>query len=164
LHFTGRLLNSFSQVDLVLVSLQSYNRARLIVDYPGLSITRGLARVLGGECWAESAEGQGSTFYLMVKVENEAASDEAFKPGPSRRAVIVTSPTESSDVLARNLRHFNIETQIVGEMNDDDRPGPAPHFLVVDVESVASICDRLEGIKKWGKGAKVSAGSSSKCL
>jgi hypothetical protein len=156
LRFTGHLLTSFSQVDPVLVSSRPFNRTRLTVSHPGLSITRGLARVLGGDCWAESAEGQGSTFYLMVKVENEATPIEAFKPGPSRRAVLVTAPTESSHVLARNLRQFNIETEIVEELNADQQPHPAPEFLVVDVESVASISDRLEGIKKWGKGAKVS--------
>lgn len=91
----------------------------------------------------------------MVKVENEAPSEQ-FKPGPSRRAVLMTAPTESSNVLARNLRQFNIQTEIVGELDADHQPVPAPDFLVVDVESVESIRDRLEGIKKWGKGAKVS--------
>ncbi len=32
----------------------------------GLAITRRLARMMGGDCWAESQPGEGSTFYLMI--------------------------------------------------------------------------------------------------
>lgn len=95
----------------------------------------------------------------MVKVQNEAPTGERFKPGPARRAILLTAPSESSDVLVRNLRQFNIATDLVEELDDAHRPDPTPHFLVVDVENVASIEDRLERIKKWGKDAKVSVSS-----
>lgn len=96
----------------------------------------------------------------MVKVQNETFTGETFKPGPPRRAVLLTAPTESSHVLLRNLRQYNVESEMIGDLDDAGRPDPPPHFLVVDVENVASIRDRLYGIKKWGKGAKVSKRSS----
>ena len=92
----------------------------------------------------------------MVKVQNEAPTGKTFKPGPARRAILLTAPSESSNVLVRNLLQFNIATDMVEELDDARRCDPTPHFLVVDVENVASIEDRLARIKEWGKDAKVS--------
>jgi signal transduction histidine kinase/DNA-binding response OmpR family regulator len=47
----------------------------------GLAITRRLARLMGGDCTAESLEGEGSTFYLSLPL-NPSGDAQAEQPRP----------------------------------------------------------------------------------
>ncbi len=70
----------------------------------GLTITRELSRLQGGECWAESAPGEGSTFNLMIVCDvDENAPHDSGAPvaGLIDRAVILSSGDAAVDVMRR---------------------------------------------------------------
>ncbi|KAJ9096765.1 hypothetical protein QFC21_005035 [Naganishia friedmannii] len=138
----NRLFHSFSQID--------------------ASITRQYARVLGGgDCWAESAEGQGSTFYLMFKVTRERVApttiprEPRFQPGPPRRAVVFAPETETIAVLIRNLRYFNVEASRDNRLQLDELLEPPPHFVFIDIDKVEEFRDRLGSFARQSELSKL---------
>lgn len=94
----------------------------------------------------------------MFKVKREPTSNgdaggegKGFPPGPERRAALLAPTSETGEVLVRNLELFNIRTRRVDAAED---VGEA-HFVVVDVDDVAGMRERVEELKKWGKEHKV---------
>ncbi|KAJ9105540.1 hypothetical protein QFC19_003522 [Naganishia cerealis] len=148
----NRLFHSFSQIDASIT--RQYGGSGL-----GLSITRGLARVLGGDCWAESAEGQGSTFYLVVKVKREVdgsiTKEPRFPAGSARTAIVFAPDTGTTDVLTRNLRQFNVEARRDGRLELNELLDPPPHFVFIDIENVEDSCDRLRSFAKQSEFSKL---------
>jgi signal transduction histidine kinase/CheY-like chemotaxis protein len=73
-----RLFRPFSQVDAS--TTRRYGGTGL-----GLSISRKLAQLMGGDIWAESTEGQGSTFHVTIVAESVATPGvEAATGSPGR--------------------------------------------------------------------------------
>ena len=105
----------------------------------GLSITRGLCRVMGGDCWAESVEGKGSTFYLLVTTKKGPKAplplwSQALHP--PQQAVLVTAHPSRFLSLTRNLETWNIKTSIyerLGGLIDQAAKGPAYDLVIVDI-------------------------------
>lgn len=95
----------------------------------------------------------------MFKVKRESkaenSTEQGFKPGPARRAVLLAPKSETSDVLIRNLSLFNVETRMISELDVQQPLNPSPHFIIIDIENVDSIRKRMDGIKKWGEANKV---------
>lgn len=124
-----------------------------------LSITRGLARTLGGDCWAESLEGEGSTFYLLVTAEKAKQSElPLFSKDPSatpRRALVLATQSPTTAVLQANLECFGIGTRI-GSIEESVNE-PPPDLVVVDVEDLTVTSVTLAGLKTRYVTSKVSA-------
>ncbi|KAI5455195.1 hypothetical protein NCC49_000012 [Naganishia albida] len=144
-----KLFHSFSQVDSGIS--RTFGGTGL-----GLSITRGLARTMGGDCWAESAEGRGSTFYLMV------ATEKAKKPEPlqfakdpisNRRATILAEQTDATDVLRANLESFGIHT-VLGSLGNCATEPPAD-LIIVDVDNLKSASEEIDDLKQRHTSSKI---------
>lgn len=82
--------------------------------------------------------------------------EQYFRPGPPRRGVLYAPRKETSEVLVRNLRQFNIATEIISEHNVSDLLEPPPHFLIIDIDNVADMREKLSSIRSWGQAHKVS--------
>jgi len=93
-----RLFRSFSQVDSSIT--RQFGGTGL-----GLAISKGFVELMGGRMWAESAEGQGSTFHftLPLPLAGEAATAPITQPHPiltGQRLLIVEDGSSSRKVLA----------------------------------------------------------------
>ena len=108
-----RLFKSFSQVDSS--TTRQYGGSGL-----GLAISKRLAEMMGGNMWAESEAGRGSTFLFTIQakpVGDEKIPEEpatALLPLSGRRVLVVDDSATSRDVIARHLRHFKMDPVCVG--------------------------------------------------
>ncbi len=105
----------------------------------GLAISRKLARILGGEIQVESAEGEGSTFTLLLPLECPVGSPATGDPIPSV-APAVADTIEVSGQLVRTS-------------------GDSPAVLVVEDEDVAALQIR-SALEEAGYAVSVAAGGA----
>jgi PAS domain S-box-containing protein len=107
----ARLFQSFSQVDAS--TTRRYGGTGL-----GLAISRHLCELMGGEMWAESEEGVGSTFHFTLPVRaaqvsiprtisNSAEWDVSHLQG--KRVLVVDDHPVSLEILTRQLQSFQME-------------------------------------------------------
>jgi signal transduction histidine kinase/CheY-like chemotaxis protein/HPt (histidine-containing phosphotransfer) domain-containing protein len=93
-----RLFRSFSQVDSSIT--RQFGGTGL-----GLAISKGFVELMGGDMWAESAEGQGSTFHftLPLALAPGAATPPIAQPHPAlsgQRVLVVEDGSSNRKVLA----------------------------------------------------------------
>jgi signal transduction histidine kinase/DNA-binding NarL/FixJ family response regulator len=86
----------------------------------GLTITRRLAQLMGGDLWAESEPGQGSVFHALVRfgASAPAALEQAqVLPNALRglRALLIDPHEEHRRKLAGSLRVWGVTVAAVGE-------------------------------------------------
>ena len=101
-----RLFESFSQVDAS--TTRRYGGTGL-----GLAISRRLAELMGGEMWAESRPGEGSTFSFTFEAETAPAPPRAFEQDEARtlerrRALIVDDNATNRMIVARRCESWRM--------------------------------------------------------
>ncbi len=101
---TARLFQAFSQADTS--TTRKYGGTGL-----GLSISKRLVEVMGGEIWAESSYGVGSTFFFTtwLGVGSREAERKRFIPDLSGiRALIVDDNPLAREIITESLKAFAI--------------------------------------------------------
>jgi two-component system, sensor histidine kinase and response regulator len=101
-----RLFQSFSQVDSS--TTRHYGGSGL-----GLSIVRRLAELMGGEAGVRSAPGQGSTFWVRVRIEAGEQPPQHPLIGRGRRILIVDDLAASRHSLSKALQLFGYDSVAV---------------------------------------------------
>ncbi|MEW6405435.1 MAG: PAS domain S-box protein, partial [Chloroflexota bacterium] len=108
-----RLFQSFSQVDGS--TTRKYGGTGL-----GLSISMGLARMMGGQMWAESeGEGKGSTFHFTVQLDAAQSTSRFFPTGEQveltkRRLLIVDDNATNRLILTRQTQSWGMQPVAIG--------------------------------------------------
>ena len=119
-----QLFQKFSQVD-------SSTTRRFGGTGLGLAICRELAQIMGGSVWAESIEGVGSTFFVIMPALRVGAAlapglvppapaeaadeDEAAPDGPPLRILAAEDNPTNQLVLRTVMGMFGLEVEIVGD-------------------------------------------------
>src|SRR5271170_4881017 len=101
---TARLFQAFSQADAS--TTRKYGGSGL-----GLSISKRLAEMMGGEIWAESNHGAGSTFFFTawIGIGSSEPERKCFVPDLSGiRALIVDDNPSAREIIAESLKAFAI--------------------------------------------------------
>jgi PAS domain S-box-containing protein len=101
-----RLFKSFSQIDSS--TTRYYGGTGL-----GLSIVRSLAELMGGEAGVHSEPGQGSTFWVRVKIDPAPVQPKYAPIGKGRRILIVDDLAVSRDSLTKKLGLCEFESVAV---------------------------------------------------
>jgi two-component system, sensor histidine kinase and response regulator len=101
-----RLFKTFSQVDSS--TTRHYGGTGL-----GLSIIKRLAELMGGSAGVASKEGQGSTFWVQVKVDIAPEQPRREPVGAGRRILVVDDLRPSRESLVNKLKLFEFEVVAV---------------------------------------------------
>lgn len=131
----------------------------------GLSITRGLCRAMGGDCWVESVEGVGSTFYCLIIVKKNGPVKEnkwALPAAKHKTGVFYTSNSVCAGPVSSHLRLFGVD--MAATETFDAEPDPKNHvdIAIIDagITQKAQICELGMRIRKVHEGVNVSASSN----
>jgi two-component system sensor histidine kinase/response regulator len=106
-----RLFKSFSQIDSS--TTRHYGGSGL-----GLSIVKRLAELMGGEVGVRSTMGQGSTFWVTLKVDAVQEQSQLAPVGLGRRILIVDDLPVSRLSLVRKLEQARFDTVAVGGVDE----------------------------------------------
>ena len=101
-----RLFESFSQVDRS--TTRRYGGTGL-----GLAISRRLTELMGGDLWAESRVGVGSTFHVTIVAQSAPATVRPFERSEAthltgKRVLIVDDNETNRDILARQAESWGM--------------------------------------------------------
>lgn len=77
----------------------------------GLTISRRLVQLMGGKIWAESREGEGSTFHFSIKLEAAESSrvSRSLPASNAARVLILSENPTNAAILNRLLESWHIE-------------------------------------------------------
>jgi DNA-binding NtrC family response regulator len=97
---------------------------------------------MGGDCWAESVEGKGSTFYLLIstkKTQRPAKPPWSSASHAHQRAALLTDMPCRFDSLRRNLKNWNVQVEPYRSLAEvDQQSGVQPFDMVIlDITSAA---------------------------
>jgi len=106
-----RLFQSFSQVDTS--TTRKYGGTGL-----GLAISKQLCELMGGDLWAESVDGEGSTFHFTMQLETLAASSDDMPEQPwaelaGKQMLIVDDNATNREILRLYARRWRMKATAV---------------------------------------------------
>lgn len=115
----------------------------------GLSICRQISQLMGGNVWAESKEGIGSTFHFTAwfqKSETPQAKQFDHKGLDKKRILLVHNNAASLDILTRLLDTFGLQVQALHYQGFIDKQfrkalarTPGPDIGLINIQP--SVCD-----------------------
>lgn len=123
---------------------------------------------MGGDCWAESVERKGSTFYLLITAKKEPKPHLSLwsqAVHPTQQAVLVTAHPSRFLSLTRNLQTWNIETDVrerIGDLIDQATKSPAYDLIIVDVVAEGLGDDMVLELRRAYAKAKVRVPRNTK--
>lgn len=99
----------------------------------GLSISRKLVQLMGGRIWAESTEGQGSTFHFYVDIASSMPADHGARLETADIAIVSQNRTRAS-VLRRLLSQAGAGVTFADNVASLDlgRTGGRKRILILD--------------------------------
>jgi signal transduction histidine kinase len=100
-----RLFQVFSQVDTS--ASRRHGGSGL-----GLAISRHLCELMGGEMWAESEEGRGSTFHFTLPLSGDGEPEAPPPPLDGRRFLVVEEGELTRGVLVAELERRGAEVRV----------------------------------------------------
>jgi len=137
-----RLFQSFSQVDAS--TTRRYGGTGL-----GLAISKRLSEMMGGTMWAESTQGQGSTFHFTIRAKAAPAPARAYldeiQPAlQDRRVLIVDDNATNRRILSRQVELWQMHPQATGSpLEALDRLRASDAFDVVILDMQMPVMDGL---------------------
>jgi PAS domain S-box-containing protein len=106
-----RLFKSFSQIDSS--TTRHYGGTGL-----GLSIVKRLAEHMGGEVGVSSEVGQGSTFWVTIRMDPLTEQPPVEQLGRGKRILVVDDIAESRAGLAFRLKFYGFEPVMAGSVDE----------------------------------------------
>ena len=128
------IFSTFTQVDTS--TTRKYGGTGL-----GLAICKRLVELMDGRIWAESAPGEGSRFYFVIRLPDagEAARERVAPVPVAGTALIVDGNAAAAEALAAVLEAYGIHTRRSANLEDAlaararaSRDGSPHGFVVVD--------------------------------
>jgi CheY-like chemotaxis protein len=145
----GNLFQSFTQADAA--TTRKYGGTGL-----GLTISKRLAEMMGGEIWVESEYGQGATFSFTAAFGlGKEKAKKKFRPSPDLRGMkvlVVDDNATSRGILQEMLETFSFEVSVAAsgeegitelENADEDKP-----FELVIMDWKMPAMDGIEASKR----------------
>ena len=111
-----QLFESFSQVDVS--TSRRFGGTGL-----GLAISKRLVELMGGELWAESEEGQGSTFHVRLETEEAALAARPEATGSEgrlegRRVLVVDDNATNREIVSRQVKAWGMHVDASDDPSD----------------------------------------------
>tara|TARA_B100001248_G_scaffold217689_2_gene172910 strand:+ start:17752 stop:20250 length:2499 start_codon:yes stop_codon:yes gene_type:complete len=131
-----KLFKSFSQVDAS--TTRKFGGTGL-----GLTISKSLTHIMGGEIWVESVEGEGSTFAFTVKVKADNTSKKIpldITPLKDKRILIVEENKTLLGILKDLTKEWGMNPTIAssaGEASEYVKAGQVFDIGIVDIQICA---------------------------
>ncbi len=142
-----RLFASFSQVDAS--TTRRYGGTGL-----GLAISKRLVELMGGTMWAESGEGDGSTFHVALPVEaaevpTRVAARGALPQLAGMRILVVDDNATNREILTRHARSWDMEAVAIAFPSEAlTRIEKGEHF---DIAVLDLVMPEMDGIALAGE-------------
>jgi two-component system sensor histidine kinase/response regulator len=123
----------------------------------GLTISRNLVEMMGGEIWVESQPGIGSSFIftarLGVQPERNAYAATVRPNLQNMRALVVDDNESALEIMSGILKSFHLEVAVAGnseagiaELEAAKRRGAPYHLILVDWKM--PVVDGLEAVRR----------------
>ncbi|WP_455755623.1 response regulator [Sulfurimonas sp.] len=105
----------------------------------GLTISKQLVELMGGEIRAESELGVGSTFYVRVKFKNDTSTGKRQYRLPAKeimdmKVLIIDSHENSIESLKNLIEYFRISTKIVTSIKEANRLTQDEPFDIIFID------------------------------